>query len=130
MKLSRTSHYAVIALVYLGQHRGKLVASHEIAKAAGVPEEFLRKVLQNLVRAGVLDSLKGPTGGLGLIRPAKAITLLDVIETMEGPLAAHVDGANLAEALVRRLLAVYELTTAKTRRRLAQVTIAKLAEML
>ena len=58
MKLSRTSHYAVVALVHLARQGGKAVASHDIARAEALPERFLLKVLYPVVRAGVLHSVR------------------------------------------------------------------------
>ena len=64
MKLTRASSYAVHALVFMAtQKENRPVASHTIAKARGVPERFLLKVLKPLVSARVLHSIKGPNGG-------------------------------------------------------------------
>src|SRR5215510_3705277 len=88
MKLSRASTYAIHALVYLVEHgEAKPLASHEIARTRNIPERFLLKVLKPLVSRGILISVKGPNGGYRLARPANKITLLDVIEAGEGPVA-------------------------------------------
>src|SRR5258708_958355 len=63
---------------------GAPVASHTIAREHGIPERFLLKVLNPLVSAGILSSLKGPHGGYRLARTASDITLLEVIEAVEG----------------------------------------------
>jgi Rrf2 family protein len=128
MKLSRTSQYAVIALVHLARQDGKVVASHDIARAAALPERFLLKVLYPLVRAGMLYSLKGPTGGYRLARPAKNITLLNVIEAVDGPIAGNAGARDDTGALARRLQAVFDLVAAEVRRCLARVTVADLAK--
>src|SRR5262245_34957570 len=129
MKLSRASHYAVIALVHLARHGSQPVASHDIARAETVPERFLLRVLRPLARAGVLFSLKGPTGGYRLARPATSITLLNVIEVVDGPIVrSALDDRYLAGSVARRLHAVLDRTVASVRRCLAQVTIGKLAK--
>jgi len=127
MRLTLASQYAVIALVYLARQGGQVVASHDIARAEAMPSELLLKVLQPLVRAGVLYSLKGPSGGYCLARPADTVTLLNVIEVVEGPLAGDV-GDRDGSALARRLQAVCDQAAAKVRRRLARVTVAYLAK--
>ena len=87
MKLSRASTNALNALEYMAA-RGEdaAVASHHIAKARHISEGFLLKVLKPLVPAGVLRSVKGPHGGYRLARPASKITLLEVVEAVDGPI--------------------------------------------
>ena len=62
------------------------VASHHIAAARGIPDRFLLKVLKPLVSARILLSLKGPHGGYRLARKAEEISLLDVLEAVDGPI--------------------------------------------
>src|SRR5437868_14076412 len=105
MKLSHASSYALRALVYLaGRDRTQLVPSALIAQEAGIPELFLLKVLKPLVSARVLVSLRGPTGGYRLARPAETINLLEVIEAVDGPVRGEAPFASdNAAALDRRL---------------------------
>ena len=87
MKLTRASEYALHALVYLVQEKpDKPVASHIVAEAQGIPERFLLKVLKPLVSAHVLQSIKGPNGGYRLTKPAKEVSLLEVVEAVDGPI--------------------------------------------
>src|SRR5947209_1393799 len=87
MKLTRASSYALHAVVYMaGQKQDRPVASHHIAHARGIPERFLLKVLKPLVSARVLHSVKGPNGGYRLARPAKDITMLEILEAVDGPI--------------------------------------------
>src|SRR3984893_14209643 len=86
MKLTRASSYALHALAYMvGQPPDKPVASHHIAEARGIPDRFLLKVLKPLVSARILLSLKGPNGGYRLARKAGEISILDVLEAIDGP---------------------------------------------
>jgi Rrf2 family protein len=66
------------------------VASHEIARARNIPMRFLLKVLKPLVEEGVLRSLKGPTGGYVLRRQPSEISLLDVIEAVDGSIKGEI----------------------------------------
>jgi Rrf2 family protein len=131
MKLTRASNYALQALVYLlEQPPEKSVASHVVAEARDIPERFLLKVLQPLVSAGVLRSIKGPNGGYRLARPAKQITLLEVVEAVDGPVrgAAPAVGKDGAAALDKRLQGVCDSLATVVRERMAKVTLAELAK--
>jgi Rrf2 family protein len=129
MKLSRASNYALQALAYMAGHSaGKPAASHRVADARGIPERFLLKVLKPLVDARVLLSLKGPHGGYRLARPAKDITLLEVVEAVDGPIRSEAPGVgkNGGAALDRKLQAVCDAAADLTRQRLAKTTLAEL----
>ena len=88
MKLTRASSYALHAVIFMAAQKDhtRPVASHHIAAARGIPERFLLKILKSLVSAGILLSLKGPSGGYRLARPADQITMLDVLEAVDGPI--------------------------------------------
>jgi Rrf2 family protein len=133
MKLSRASIYAVYALVYLaGAEPGKPSASHAIAQAVGMPERFLLKVLVALGRARLVLSLRGPFGGYRLARPAKDISLLDVVEAVEGPVRGSVpEAATGADARTRidpRLQAACDGAAEVIRRNLGRVSVAELTK--
>ncbi|MBA2281540.1 MAG: Rrf2 family transcriptional regulator [Acidimicrobiia bacterium] len=59
-----------------------------LAEYHGVPGPYLTKHLQSLTRAGILESVSGPKGGFRLARPARDITMLDVVEAIDGPTPA------------------------------------------
>jgi Rrf2 family protein len=129
MKLSHISGYAVRALVHLhGTEPGKLVASHIIAQAGGMPERFLLKALLPLVKARILHSVKGPHGGYRLARPARGITLLEVVEALDGPVRGSAPQAVTAGdgQLDRRLQAACDGAAAIVRRNLGRVSLADL----
>ena len=128
MKLSRTAAYAVHAMVYMAQHpAGPLVVGHVAAKDLGIPGGFLFRILVALSRAGVLRSMKGPNGGYNLARPAKGITLLDIIEAAEGPILGQYDPTSSPpNALDKRLQAVADAAKESVRMKLASVTLADL----
>lgn len=91
MRLTRASQYAIYALVYMAsQKENHPVASHVAAKAQGIPERFLLKVLKPLVSARVLRSVKGPNGGYQLAKAPKEITLLEIVEAVDGPIQANI----------------------------------------
>ena len=87
MKINLTTGYGLIAVGYVAKHgKGRLVDATEIAKQYDIPITCLFPVLTALVRANVLRSKRGPCGGFSLARPAKNITLLEIIEALEGPI--------------------------------------------
>ncbi|MDZ7359459.1 MAG: Rrf2 family transcriptional regulator [candidate division KSB1 bacterium] len=82
---SRQCEYALQAVLYLAlQPPEKMTPIKDLAKKLDIPSPFLAKILQNLTRQGLLTSLKGPTGGFALARPAKDITLFHIVNAVDG----------------------------------------------
>ncbi len=75
MHLSQTAQYAVRALLLIASRAPELVRAGELTEAVGAPANYLSKTLHQLVRAGLLSSSRGPTGGFKLAVPADTITL-------------------------------------------------------
>ncbi len=95
MRISRSTGYALLAVGYIAQHQGKgVILSQTISKEYDIPLEYLLKILQQLVRANVLRSKRGPRGGFSLARAASKITMLQIIEAVDGPMISQL---NLAE---------------------------------
>jgi len=87
MRTSRSTAYGLLAAGYIAQNQDKgIILSQTIAKAYKIPLEYLLKIMQQLVRAQILRSKRGPRGGFSLARPAARITMLDIIEAVEGPM--------------------------------------------
>ncbi len=81
---SLTSQYALRALIHLARNAdGKPISGRRIAADAGIPANYLSKVLNDLVRSGVLESSPGKTGGFRLRRPPEEITLDEVVAPFE-----------------------------------------------
>jgi Rrf2 family protein len=97
MKISRTTGYALIAVGFIAQNykEGEVLAAR-ISKEYNIPLEYLLKILQQLVRANILRSKRGPRGGFILAHPAKEISMLEIIEAVDGPLKGHLHLAELA----------------------------------
>ncbi|MBW8002411.1 MAG: Rrf2 family transcriptional regulator [Planctomycetes bacterium] len=87
MRISRSTGYALLAAGYIAKHTEKgIILSQSISKEYDIPLEYLLKILQQLVRANVLRSKRGPRGGFSLARPTKKISMLNIIEAVEGPI--------------------------------------------
>jgi Rrf2 family iron-sulfur cluster assembly transcriptional regulator len=85
MIFSRTSQYAIQAMIYLAtQPSGKRVLNREIAQGLGVPSPYLAKILQGLSRGKLLHSSRGRSGGFSLRADAGKTSLLDVVLLTEG----------------------------------------------
>jgi len=85
MIFSRTSQYAIQALIYLAtQPRGQPVLNREIADSLGVPTAYLAKILQDLSRGHILDSTRGRRGGFILRGGAEQASLLDIVLLLDG----------------------------------------------
>ncbi len=85
MIYSKPCEYAIRALVFLARFPDRGAAQGvEIAKAEGLPAPVLGKVLQELVRKGLLESRRGPGGGFRLARNPRLITLRDVVAAIDG----------------------------------------------
>jgi Rrf2 family protein len=94
MKLSRTVAYALQATLQLAQtnHLGPVPCSR-LASEGKMPERFLLQILRNLVAHGILCSTRGVDGGYTLDRPAEDISLLEIIEAIDGPIAPIIPSA-------------------------------------
>ena len=85
MIYSRSAEYAIRAFVFLAEvPPGKFAMVKQIAEESDIPSHFLAKILQQLARQGFLRSSKGPTGGFALRFPPTEITLLQLVEAIDG----------------------------------------------
>ena len=90
MKLTRAAEYAIRCVLYLAKHpMGQVVSRREVAWAMEIPNAFLGKIAQGLAKAGVLVVRQGARGGYELALPPKDISLLLVVEAMEGEILVN-----------------------------------------
>ncbi|SRR5713226_3254871 len=91
MQIPRRVDYGLRAVIYLAaQDPARSCAVGEIASQQNVPRKFLEKIIQNLIRCGLVKSKRGPDGGYALARSPREISFQDVIEALEGPIAVNV----------------------------------------
>src|SRR5262252_5778108 len=86
-RLSKKSDYGLIALKHLAQHNEESISAREIAAHYNIPAELLAKVLQRLARKGLLTSQQGINGGYVLAKDPANISIVDVVEALEGPIS-------------------------------------------
>ena len=91
IQINRSTDYGLRALTYLAkQPVGTACMVSEIANDQSVPPKFLARILQTLQKAGLVHSHRGIKGGFSLARPSTLITVLQVLEAIEGPLSLNV----------------------------------------
>jgi Rrf2 family iron-responsive transcriptional regulator len=121
MRLTKQTNYAVRMLMYCAANEGQLSRIPEIARAYGVSELFLFKILQPLNKAGLVETVRGRNGGVRLGRAADRITLFDVVRVTEDSFAMAecfedgvaecplVDSCGLNSALRKALNAFFDV---------------------
>lgn len=98
MRISCKVEYGIRALLDLALHsQGGPSLSRDTAQRQGIPETYLNQLLIQLRRSGLVASVRGPRGGHMLACPAESITVLNILESLEGPLVVVPEG--LPEAM-------------------------------
>jgi len=131
MRLTQRTEYAVRALLELARRQGDgPTSAREIASAQKIPVRFLEQVLQELKRAGLVDSQRGASGGAWLAREPDKISLSEVVDVVEGALVTRArtdpfdeNVRDQAHSAVQELWLNLQITI---RERLSQVTLADL----
>ena len=109
---------------------GGRVSASELAAETGLPAPTVQKLVSKLVGAGLLRSVRGAGGGLQLARPAAAISLADIVEAVEGPIAltACVEGTDCSVDHECRVRPHWPLVNETLRRALADISLVQLAQ--
>ncbi|HEX3654603.1 MAG TPA: Rrf2 family transcriptional regulator [Pirellulales bacterium] len=128
MKFSRTVAYGVQATLGLAQASGdRPVPCSQLAADGKLPERFLLQILRTLVTHGILQSTRGVEGGYRLSRSAAEISLLEIIEAIDGPIVATLEvNQPAASRYHARLAAVLGRVASLARRELGSVSLADL----
>lgn len=128
MKLSRTVGYAIQATLQLAESNSSApIPCSRLAADGGMPERFLLQILRSLVTHGILRSTRGVEGGYKLDREAADISLLDIIEAVDGPLSSSLPSADRISTRARTTLeqGLTEVAEA-ARERLAAIRLSQL----
>ncbi|HPD47123.1 MAG TPA: Rrf2 family transcriptional regulator [Anaerohalosphaeraceae bacterium] len=128
--ISVSAKYGLMAAGYLAEHADhEPIMAETIAKECYIPLGYLLKIMQQMVKFNVLSSKRGPGGGFALARPAKDLSLLEIIEAAGGPLAHIGDLTELTidTPLTRKLEQVCQEASQKA---IATFAKAKLSQTL
>jgi Rrf2 family iron-sulfur cluster assembly transcriptional regulator len=88
MQITRAGEYGVLGLMCLARRPvGAVVMIDEVSREEHIPKSFAAKIFQSLAKGGLVKSNRGTGGGFTLLKPAKEITVLEVIEAIEGKIA-------------------------------------------
>ncbi len=87
LRVTKLTDYATVVLTVLAARPGEVLSATELAEFTGLEPPTVSKVLKPLAQAGLVEGLRGVRGGYRLTRPAIEISLFEVVEAMEGPLA-------------------------------------------
>ncbi len=129
MKLSRTVSYAVRATLQLAKSDSSIpVPCSKLASEGDMPERFLLQILRMLVTHGILKSTRGVDGGYSLTRPADKVSLLEVIEAIDGPMENQQEAVDTEESEVAQnsLQSALKEVTQTARRQLEAIKLSQL----
>ena len=128
MKLTRAATYGIVSAAYLANApTGEIVSNTTICEAYQMPDRFVLQVMRSLVTAGLVQSIRGVYGGYKLAKPANKITLLEIIEAVDGPIGGGVvDFAGLGKDSIAAVEKAMTAIEADARKRLAAVSLADL----
>lgn len=87
LRVTRLTDYATVVLTVLAAAPDAVLSASGLAERAGLEAPTVAKVLKPLAAAGLVQAFRGATGGYRLARPARDISLVEIVEAMEGPLA-------------------------------------------
>ncbi len=129
MLVTRETDYAVRTVLYLARDKGRMANATEVARVMHIPKSFLAKILQRLVRSHILASMRGIKGGFTLARRPTEITLLDILESIQGPAGINVCAIDSRMCRLSSTCSVHPVWVEirkEVERRLKKQTIAKL----
>jgi Rrf2 family protein len=117
ISITSKSRYAVVAMAELARSGDRPVPIKEVAERRGMPDQFLEQLFSTLRRAGLLTSPRGMKGGYTLSRPADEITVLEVVQTLDGKIGQEAEEAG----------GIWAEGVASLRKVFGQTTIAEVA---
>lgn len=131
MRLTAKSEYGLLAAIDLACHKGEgPVSAREISEHRGIPPRFLEQLLVQLRRAGIVTASRGARGGFELARDPSDISVLEVVEALEGPLSSSVCDADVSGGCLKSpacaASSVWTRATGALRDVFASTTLAEL----
>jgi Rrf2 family protein len=131
MLVTRETDYAVRTVLYLAKNRDRTASVTEVAHAMQIPKSFLAKLLQRLVRSHILTSSRGVKGGFQLAQKPSEITLLSIMEAVQGPAGINVCAIDSKRCKLSSACAVHPVWVdirKEVEKRLKRETIGRLID--
>ncbi len=94
MLVTRKTDYAVRCIIYLAEDTNQVANVTEVSRKMHIPKTFTAKIFQKLVKAGLVESIRGMNGGFRLAKKPSDISLLDIMVAIQGPLCINVCAVN------------------------------------
>ncbi len=97
LRLTKLTDYGILLLTHMASDETRLFASNDLSNATHIPSPTVSKVLQTLLGAGLLESIRGARGGYRLARPASQVSVREIINCFEGHIAlteCNLDGSD------------------------------------
>ena len=129
--LSIRTGYAILALACMTSDKQDWYKVEDISNRGDIPKSYLHKILHALGKSGLVNTKRGPQGGMALSRPADQITLLDIVEAVQGEEWMHCCLLGLAECSDERSCPVHEFWKGEIENikdRMKQTTLDQVAE--
>ncbi len=130
MQITRQSEYAIKTILELALHYDKNISAKTISERQDIPEFFLKKTIQILARAGLVQTQRGSFGGVRLLKSPENISIADVIQAVEGNLALNVclvNGNNCPNKSICQVRSILLRTQNAMIKELSRETFAELA---
>ncbi len=129
MQITKQADYALRAVIYLARLAPEAKASTSaIAEEQNIPPSFLAKIISQLSIAGLIHTARGARGGVSLARPSTDISILDVIEAIDGPIIINECATNPASCQFSADCSLHDLwcsTRNEMIRKLQETTFSK-----
>ncbi len=129
MLVTRKTDYAFRCVLYLAQANEQIANVTEVSRMIHIPKTFLSKIFQKLAKAGLVESIRGMNGGYRLVKKPSDISLLDIMETIQGPLCINVCAVDSRQCKRSSTCAVHPVWVGLRKdfnKRLQEQTIAQL----
>jgi Rrf2 family protein len=131
MLVKRETDYAIRCVLYLAKDQDQISSVTEVSRNMHIPKTFLAKIFQRLVRAGLVESVRGMNGGFRLSKKPAKISLLDIMSAIQGPSCINVCAVDSKQCKRSSTCAVHPVWVdlrKETDRRLREQTIEMLAK--
>lgn len=129
MLVTRETDYAVRCVLYIAEEEDRVASVTEVSRNMHIPKTFLAKIFQRLVKAGLVESIRGMNGGFRLAKKPEDISLLDIMISIQGPAGINVCAVNSKKCRRSSLCSVHPVWVdlrKEVDRRLQEKTIASL----